>query len=126
MRKAALALIVLAGLILTGCGGPGEVRYVNRTNPSETLTLNRSRTVKTKLISAVHGISTGAYTLKTAQGTSSGTFSTDNNGIKFRPQEGTPETVKFKDDGSFDYAQGTWEVAVMKKELKSIASSSTH
>jgi hypothetical protein len=132
MRKAIrclslTALIVLAGLTVTGCfAGPGETQYVNRTNSTEVLTLNRSRTVKTKLISTFHGTSTGTYTLKTEKGTLSGSFSSDRDGIKFRPQEGEPETVKIKSDGSFEYVHTTWQpVPVrMEKSLKAVASSS--
>src|SRR4051812_32680504 len=90
-------LILLAGLILTGCNtGSGELRYVSKTNPSESLTLNRSRNVKTKLIYTFHGVATGSYTLKTDKGTLSGTYSSDSNGIKFRPQDGKAETSKIK------------------------------
>ena len=128
MKKAAIAFVLLVGLVLTGCNsGSGEVRYVNRANPSESLTLNRARNVKTKLIFTFHGVSNGSYTLKTEKGTSSGTFSSDGGAIKFRPQEGESQSVKINKDGSFDFAQGTWQAApvVMEKSLKAVASTST-
>ena len=127
MKKAAIALALLAGLVLTGCySGSGEVRYVNRANSSETLTLNRARNVKTKVIYTFHGVSNGSYTLKTEKGTTRGTFSSDGDGIKFRPQDGEAQSVKINKDGSFDFAQGTWQVAplVMEKSLKAVASTS--
>jgi hypothetical protein len=106
--------------MLAGCGGPGEVRYVNRTNPNETLTLNRHRNVKTKLIATVHGVSIGSYTLKTANEKTLGTFTRDSDGIKFKSQHGKAETVKFRSDGSFEYEQGTWEPTSVLKEKKAL------
>lgn len=122
----ATILILLAGFLLAGCGGPGEVRYVNRSNSTETLTLNRDRTVKTKLISTFHGVSIGSYAMKAANETTSGGFTRDSEGIKFRTEQGKAETVKFKADGSFEYANVTWEPAHVLKEksLKAIATSS--
>jgi len=100
---------LLAGLVLTGCQtSPGEVRFVNRTDSTKTLTLSRDRKVMTKLISAVHDVSIGSYTLKTAEGTISGRFTSDGKGIKFTPEGGKSETVKFNSDGSFDFAQVSW------------------
>ncbi len=121
----AAMLILVAGLFLAGCGSPGEVRYINRANSTEVLTLNRARTVKTKLISTFHGVSNGTYTLKTEKGTFTGTYSSDSKGIKFRLEEGKSVTSKIKDDGSFDFADGTWQQApvVMEKSLKALASS---
>jgi hypothetical protein len=107
LQMAILSLV--AGIVLTGChSSPGEVRFVNRADPTQTLTLNRDRKVMTKLISAVHDVSIGSYTLKTAQGTTTGGFTSDGKGIKFKPDEGKPETVKFNPDGSFDFAQVLW------------------
>jgi hypothetical protein len=126
----ATTLILLAGFILTGCNsGAGEARFVNRTNSTETLTLNRDKKVMTKLISAVHDVSIGSYTLKTAQGTTSGRFTSDGKGIKFKPAEGQAENVKFNDDGSFEFAHVSWaprtdvdgkalRVVTLPKELK--------
>jgi len=122
----ATILVLLAGFLLAGCGGPGEVRYVNRSNSAETLTLNRDRNVKTKLISTFHGVSMGSYRLKTENGTISGKFTSDHDGIRFKSEDGKTETVKPRDDGSFDFAKGTWAPAhpVKEKSLKAIATSS--
>ena len=128
MRRAIATLMVLAGLILAGCnGGSGEVRYVNKSNPSESLTFNRAKNVKTKLIYTFHGVSNGTYTLKTAKGTSSGSFSGDGERIKFRPETGQAETVKLNSDGSFDFDNVTWKPTplVIEKGLKEVASSKT-
>lgn len=120
-------LILVAGLLLMSCNhGSGETRYVNKTNPAETLTLNGTTDVKEQLIYTFHGVSQGTYTLTTDKGTATGKFSSDSSGVKFRPENGKAETVKPRADGSFDYAQATWQLASSKKEmsLKSLASSS--
>jgi len=117
-------LIVIAGVVLGGCvNGIAEVRYVNRTNAKEVLTLKHSMTMKTQIIHTFHGISNGSYTLKTEAGATSGTFASDGGGFKFRSEDGKAETVKIKPDGSFDYAHGTWALATdTGKELKAVAS----
>jgi hypothetical protein len=132
VTRSSAILLLVSGFILTGCNStPGEVRFVSRTNGTETLTLNRDRKVMTKLISAVHDVSIGSYTLKTTQGTTSGSFTSDGKGIKFKPDEGKAETVKFNSDGSFEFAQVTWaprtdtdgkllRVVTMPKELKEL------
>lgn len=119
-------LTILASLLMAGChGDSGEVRYVNKSDSAESITFNRARTVKTKLIYTFHGTSSGTYTLKTAKGTTSGAFSGDGERIKFRPEAGGSETVKLNSDGSFDFAHVSWVPApqVMEKGLKAIASS---
>jgi hypothetical protein len=115
-------LILAAGLFLAGCGSPGEVRYVSRTGSAETLTLNRARTVKTKLMSTFHGVTIGSFTLKRDGATTSGTFVRDNDGIRFKSEDGRTQTVKPREDGSFDFAESTWApVAVVKeKSLKAV------
>jgi hypothetical protein len=119
-------LILVAGLILAGChGGSGEVRYVNKSNPSESLTFNRAKSVKTKLIYTFHGVSTGVYTLKTEKGTNSGSFSGDGERIKLWQDGSKADTVKINSDGSFDFANSTWTPVpeVSQKTLKALASS---
>ena len=105
------AILIVLTLSLSGChGGSAEVRYANRKNPKEVLTLKTSMTVKTQLIHTFHGMSNGTYSLKTESGTTSGTFAENRGAYKFRSEDGKSETAKINDDGSFDYGQGTWEL----------------
>ena len=113
----AVILVVFATLSLSGCHGSSEAQYVNQKNPKETLTMKQATNVKTQIIRTFHGISNGSYTLKTETGTSSGTFAGDGASFKFRPEDGEAESVKIKSDGSFDYADRTWNINSQKWDL---------
>ena len=114
----------LAVGILSGCiKAPGEVRYVNKANSKETLTMKHTGGLKNVVIGGVHHVSSGDYTLTTEKGTTSGGFTVASTEFTFRPANGEKQTVKANSDGSFEFSHINWEPvsdAKVEKELAKV------
>jgi hypothetical protein len=121
----AVALLVL-GACHGGGGGIGYTIYANQKN--ETLTLEYKRSVYNHLYNVTHkdlNLNGGTYTLKTSEGTTSGTFTRSVRGQKvglvFQPGEGKVWGVDVGSDGSFTDVRGSWKQSIGRVAAKAPA-----
>ena len=124
MRR--MMVCALALLVLGAChGGGSRTTFVNQKNPAETLTVEFQPSAMNHVFNLVHreqDFSEGRYTLKTAEGTTSGTYLKSSDGKKreytFEPKGGKSWKVEIAQDGSFTDARGVWKRAPATVDVK--------
>jgi hypothetical protein len=127
MRRMLLGAIAV--LVLGAChggGGRATTVYVNEKN--ETLTMEYQPAVYNHLYNVTHQdmkLYQGSYTLKTSEGTTSGTYTRSVRGKKaslvFNPKEGKPWGAEMGANGSFTNERGVWTQRMTRVEEKAPA-----
>jgi len=117
------AALIAIPLVLSGCfSGISQRQYVNSADSNDHLTLKTVITAKSRLISTVHGVQSGTYTIEDVNGVAeSGSYTINSEGFRFTPEGRTGTLAKIGENGSFDYANRTWleANAILEKSLVS-------
>jgi hypothetical protein len=124
MRQTALSLLALGlfPLMLTGCHGFGAIsaRYVNDSDPQQTLELTTRQTVK-GLFGGGLAAPTGSFVLSAGEKLTSGNYKRDRNTYVLSLEGNREWKVNIQPDSTLRDENGmTWRLQSQSRQLRSL------